>query len=196
LIPLVTRTSLLDFAIATVEQARGELILEGLEHGEGVPLGVMIEVAAVVPLVGLWSQRVDYFALGTNDLIASALGIDRALPVGALDDDVLHPGLIRLIGEVISSAHTAGRPVSVCGEMASDLHGALVLAALGADSLSLAVDRVAPVCQLLAGIDAGSLPELGSRLIEAATAEQIKQLLIDKIASSPEPAVIGDTGFR
>ncbi len=196
LIPLVTRNSLLDFAIATVEQARNELILEGLEHGEGVPLGVTIEVAAVVPLVALWSQRVDFFALGTNDLIASALGIDRADPVGALDDDLLHPGLIRMIGEVISSAHTAGRPVSVCGEMASDLDGALVLAALGADSLSLAVHRVGPVCQHLAGIDAGSLTELGSRLIEASTAEQIKQLLVDKIMSSPELAGAGATGLR
>ena len=80
--------------------------------------------------------------------------------------------------------------------MASDLDGALVLAALGADSLSLAVDRVGPVCQLLAGIDAGSLPELGSRLIEASTAEQIKQLLVDKIMSSPEPAGTGATGLR
>jgi phosphoenolpyruvate-protein kinase (PTS system EI component) len=196
LIPLVTRNRLLDFAIATVEQARNELILEGLEHGEGVPLGVTIEVAAVVPLVAEWSQRVDFFALGTNDLIASALGIDRADPVGALDDDLLHPGLIRMIGEVISSAHTAGRPVSVCGEMASDLDGALVLAALGADSLSLAVDRVGPVCQLLARIDAGSLPELGSRLIEASTVEQIKTLLADEIISSPELAGTGATGLR
>src|SRR4029077_4578884 len=106
------------------------------------------------------------FALGTNDLIASALGIDRDDPVGTLGDDILHPGLVRMIGEIISSAHDAGKPVSVCGEMASDPEGSLVLAALGADSLSLAVDRVEEVCRLFSALEPASLPALGSRLRE------------------------------
>ena len=130
LIPLVTRSRLLDFVIRTVEEARLELIREELEFGRNVPLGIMIEVAAVVPLVDAWSERVEFFSLGTNDLIASALGIDRDDPVGTLGDDILHPGLIRIIGDTITSAHRAGRPVSVCGEMASDRDGAVVLAAL------------------------------------------------------------------
>ena len=137
LIPLVTRTRLLEFVIATVEQARQELLREELEFGRDVPLGVMIEVAAVTPLIDAWSDRVDFFSLGTNDLIASALGINRDDPVGTLGDDILHPGLIRMIGEMIASAHRGGRPVSVCGEMAADPEGAIALAALGADSLSL-----------------------------------------------------------
>jgi phosphotransferase system enzyme I (PtsP) len=189
LIPLVTRTRLLDFAIATVDQARHELAQEGLEFGRDVPLGVMIEVAAVAPLVGPWSRSVDFFALGTNDLIASALGIDRDDPVGTLGDDILHPGLVRIIGEIISSAHLAGKPICVCGEMASDPEGALVLAALGADTLSLAVDRVAEVCRLLAGIEPGTLPALGSKLREAATVETIRDLLretLDRMAASCE----------
>ena len=143
----------------------------------------MIEVAAVAPLVASWSERVDFFALGTNDLIASALGIDRDDPVGTLSDDVLHPGLIRMIGEIISTAHQAGKPVSVCGEMASDPEGSLVLAALGADSLSLAVDRVDDVCRLLSDLDPSGLPALGSRLREAATVERIRELLRDHLAS-------------
>ena len=143
----------------------------------------MIEVAAVAPLVASWSDRVDFFALGTNDLIASALGIDRDDPVGTLSDDVLHPGLVRMIGEIISTAHQAGKPVSVCGEMASDPEGSLVLAALGADSLSLAVDRVDDVCRLLSDLDPSCLPALGSRLREAATVERIRELLRDHLAS-------------
>ena len=142
LIPLVTRSRLLDFVIATVEQARQELLREDLEFGRDVPLGVMIEVAAVAPLISSWSDRVEFFSLGTNDLIASALGINREDPVGALGEDIFHPGLIRIIADMIASAHRAGRSVSVCGEMAADPEGAIALVALGADSLSLAVDRV------------------------------------------------------
>jgi len=184
LIPLVTRTRLLDFAIHTVNQARQELLREELEFGQDVPLGVMIEVAAVAPLVDAWSEKVDFFSLGTNDLLASALGIDRDDPVGTLEDDVLHPGLIRLIGAMFATAHRAGRPVSVCGEMASHPQGAIVLAALGADSLSLAVDRVAAIRQLIAGLDPDALLTLGPRLIEAHTVEQVKTLVADQTQPS------------
>ena len=131
LIPFVTRTKLLDFVLATVDEAIGELEREELAFGRIVPLGVMIEVAAVAPLVGLWADRVDFFSLGTNDLFSSAMGIDRNDPVGLLDDDNLHPGLIRMIGDLIAAAHRARRPVCVCGEMASREDGAVVLAAPG-----------------------------------------------------------------
>ncbi len=177
LIPLVTRSRLLEFAIATVEQAREELLREDLEFGRDVPFGVMIEVAAVTPLIDAWSDRVDFFSLGTNDLIASALGINRDDPVGTLGDDILHPGLIRMIGDMIASAHRAGRPVSVCGEMAADPEGAIALVALGADSLSLAVDRVVSIRQLMSRLDVQSLSALGAKLLAARTVDEIRALI-------------------
>ena len=177
LIPLVTRTRLLEFAIATVGQARQELLREDLEFGRDVPFGVMIEVAAVTPLIDAWSDRVDFFSLGTNDLIASALGINRDDPVGTLGDDILHPGLIRMIGDMIARAHCAGRPVSVCGEMAADPEGAITLVALGADSLSLAVDRVASIRRLMSRLDVESLSGLGTKLLEARTVDEIRVLI-------------------
>jgi phosphoenolpyruvate-protein kinase (PTS system EI component) len=141
----------------------------------------MIEVAAVAPLVDAWSEKVDFFSLGTNDLLASALGIARDDPVGTLADDIVHPGMIRMIGAIISTAHQAGRPVSVCGEMASHPEGAIVLSALGADSLSLAVDRVAAIRKLMARLEPESLTGLGPRLIEAHTVEQVKTLIAEPI---------------
>ena len=83
LVPLVTHTQLLDFVIETVASAREELAAEGLDFGRDVPLGVMIEVAAAATMVGTWAAQVDFFALGTNDLVASALGLDRDEPRGA-----------------------------------------------------------------------------------------------------------------
>ncbi|WP_165226834.1 phosphoenolpyruvate--protein phosphotransferase [Aquisphaera insulae] len=177
LVPLVTRPRLLEFALETVEEARRELQAEGLPFDSQVPLGMMIEVAAVAPMVEEWSSRVDFVALGTNDLIASAMGIGREDPVGAQEDDLLHPGLVRMIGEMIASAHRAGRPVSVCGEMASHHEGAVVLAALGVDSLSMAVDRVPAIRRLLAKRDPGSLSAIGRELLEARTAEQVRRLV-------------------
>src|SRR5258707_85867 len=127
LVPLVTRTEQFDFVLNTLGQAREELTREGLEFGATVPLGIMLEVAAATQMVENWTDQVDFFALGTNDLIASALGIDREDPVGANRNDPLHPGLLRMIHHVVTVAHEAGRRVTVCGEMATDPEGAVAL---------------------------------------------------------------------
>ena len=107
LIPLVTRSEILDFAVETVAKARECLTREGLDFVGAVPLGVMIEVAAAVPMLACWAEQVDFFALGTNDLTASALGLDRDDPVAAGQIDSLHPGLLRLVHMVVSDAHRA-----------------------------------------------------------------------------------------
>ena len=170
LVPLVTRTELLDLAVETVRHAREELRSEGLEPGDKVPLGVMIEAAAAVPMVEFWADRVDFFALGTNDLTASALGVDRADPVGSRPDDLLHPGLLRLLRDAIDAAKRAGRPITVCGEMAADPGAAVALASFGVDALSVAVDQLGPTRRALAGwTPEGACAELAPRLVAAST---------------------------
>src|SRR5207237_680604 len=101
LIPLVTSGELFDFVRATLRETRQALAREGLEHAAGVPLGVMLETAAALPLARSWAADVAYFALGTNDLAASALGLDRDDPAMAALADPLHPGLLRLIAQVV-----------------------------------------------------------------------------------------------
>jgi phosphoenolpyruvate-protein kinase (PTS system EI component) len=177
LVPLVDRSALLDFALETIGEARCELAREGLAHGVDVPVGAMIEVAAAAPLIADWADRVDFFSLGTNDLIASALGQDRDHPVGARGDDVLHTGLIRIIASVIDAAHDAGRPVSACGEMAADPSGALILAALGADSLSVAVDRVRDVRERLAPLHPDRRAEIRGLLLRARSTADVSKAL-------------------
>jgi phosphotransferase system enzyme I (PtsP) len=177
LIPLVTRTELLDFVTEMVARARAALAREGLEHRAEVPLGVMIEAAAAVPLVPLWADRVAFFALGTNDLAASALGVDRDDPVAAGQADPLHPGLLHLIHAVVRDAHAAGRPVTVCGEMAADPLGAAALAALQVDALSVPVNQFGAARQALARRTAGELAALRPRLLAQRTVAGVRTVL-------------------
>jgi phosphoenolpyruvate-protein kinase (PTS system EI component) len=177
LVPLITRTEQVDFVLETVGQAHAELCREGLEHSPDVPLGIMIEVAAATAMVETWATHVDFFALGTNDLIASALGIDRDDPVGATTNDPLHPGLLRMVYDVITAGHRASRRVTVCGEMASDAEGAVALSALGVDSLSVAVNQLASVRQVLAHLSLKNLPDFASQLRNLRNAEQARELL-------------------
>jgi phosphoenolpyruvate-protein kinase (PTS system EI component) len=153
-----------------------------LAFGRDVPLGAMIEVAAAVPLVPVWAAQVSYFALGTNDLTASALGLDRDDRVGGGHADPLHPGLLHLINDVVTAAHAAGRPVTVCGEVAADLLGAVALAALGVDALSVAVNQLAAPQRALAGRTAAGLRELRPELLQCRTARQIREVLQEKPA--------------
>jgi len=185
LIPLVDSDALLTFALSTIREARRELAREALAHDGDVPVGAMIEVAAVVPLIADWADRVDFFSLGTNDLTASALGQDRDHPVGARGDDALHPGLVRLIASAIDAAREAGRPVSACGEMAADPRGSLILAALGADSLSVAVDRVRAVRESLGRLPASRRQGLRDRLLRAHSAAEAARALAPFLPAAP-----------
>ncbi|MGC8644333.1 MAG: putative PEP-binding protein, partial [Isosphaeraceae bacterium] len=103
-------------------------------------------------------------------------------------------GLIRMIGEAIAAAHRAGRPVSVCGEMASNRDGVLVLAALGADSLSLAADRIPTIRGLITQLDPETLPALGSKLVEARSVEQIRNLIAEKVSLLSSGSSVLDHG--
>jgi phosphotransferase system enzyme I (PtsP) len=177
LVPLVTSSELLDFVLETLAKARDSLTQEGLPFAADVPLGVMIEVAAAASLVPTWAEQVSFFALGTNDLTASALGLDRDDSLLAREADTLHPGLVRLIHDVVEDAHAAGRPVSVCGEVAADPLGALALAALGVDSLSVAVNQLDVTRQALAGREASALAGLKTELLRQRTTVAIRTLL-------------------
>jgi phosphotransferase system enzyme I (PtsP) len=177
LIPLVTSSELLDFVLESLAKARDSLTVEGLTFAAEVPLGVMIEVAAAVSMVREWAEQVSFFAIGTNDLTASALGLDREDPLMAKQADALHPGMIRLIHAVVTDAHSAGRPVSVCGEIAADPLGALALAALGVDTLSVPVNQLAAARQALAGCSAAALAGLRAELLRQRTTSAIRRVL-------------------
>jgi phosphoenolpyruvate-protein kinase (PTS system EI component) len=189
LIPLMTSSELLDFVLETVAQAREGLRRDGLEFAAEVPLGVMIEVAAAVPLVPAWAEQVAFFALGTNDLTASALGLDRDDPLSAKQADALHPGMLRLIDQVVTAAHAASRPVSVCGEIAADPLGAAALAALKVDGLSVPVNQFTAARQGLFGLSARSLAELRPLLLRQRTATGVRALVQGWLSAGQAPQV-------
>jgi phosphoenolpyruvate-protein kinase (PTS system EI component) len=184
LVPLMTSNELMDFVTQTLAEARAALTKEGLEHAKEVPLGVMIEVAASVALVRRWAEQAAFFALGTNDLTASALGLGRDDPLSAQHADPLHPGMLWLIDRVLTDAHTAGRPVSVCGEAAADPLGAAGLAALGVDALSVPVNKFAATRQALAGLSPALLAELRPLLLRQRTTQEVRALLQERTAEA------------
>jgi phosphotransferase system enzyme I (PtsP) len=177
LVPLVTTSEVFEFVLETVAQAKESLRADGLEFVADVPVGVMIETAASVPLVAHWAERAAFFALGTNDLTASALGLDRDDPLAARLADPLHPGLLHFIEEVITAAHAANRPVSVCGESAGDPMAGMALAALRVDALSVPVNQFAAIRQTMSSLTPTRLAELRTELLRQRTSGAVHALL-------------------
>ena len=141
LLPMISDISELNEALGLIHQVYGEL----LEEGEEVvmpEIGVMIEVPSAVYQAGNLARRVDFLSIGTNDLTQYLLAVDRNNARVAALYDSLHPAVIRAILQVVESARAHGKPVSVCGEMAGDPVAALLLLAMGIDSLSMSVSSL------------------------------------------------------
>jgi phosphotransferase system enzyme I (PtsP) len=193
LVPLVTRTEVLDFVLETVARARESLLREDLAFAEKTPLGAMIETAAAGYQVGSWARHVDFFALGTNDLTASALGLDRDAALAAHLSDPLHPGILRLIHEMVTEAHAARRPVSVCGDMAADDKGAVVLAAMQVDGLSVPVNQYSDTRSTLLRLQGLDLEDLRSQILRRRSASEVRALLQEALrgrepVATPRPS--------
>ena len=141
LLPMISDISELNEALGYIHQVYGEL----LEEGEEVvmpEIGVMIEVPSAVYQAGNLARRVDFLSIGTNDLTQYILAVDRNNPRVASLYDSLHPAVIRAIIQVVEAARAHNVPVSVCGEMAGDPIAALLLLAMGIDSLSMSVSSL------------------------------------------------------
>jgi phosphotransferase system enzyme I (PtsP) len=136
LFPMIGTVAELNEALGLLARAHRELAAEGLDAARP-RVGVMIEVPASVYLTGAFARRVDFFSIGTNDLTQYMLAVDRNNAQVVTPYDGLHPAVLDAIRRVVGTAHRHRRPVSVCGELAGDPAGALLLLGMGVDSLSM-----------------------------------------------------------
>jgi len=144
LFPMISRVGELDEALGLLARAYRELAEEGIA-AKTLRVGVMIEVPSAVFLAGALAERVDFLSVGSNDLTQYLLAIDRNNAQVTTPYDGLHPAVLSAIQHVIRAAHLRGKPVSVCGEMAGDAAGALLLLGMGVDALSMSPANLARV---------------------------------------------------
>jgi phosphotransferase system enzyme I (PtsI) len=145
LFPFIGGPGDLRLAKRLVVEARESLRREGLAFVEHVLLGLTLEIPSAALSADLLAPEVDFFSIGTNDLVQYLLAVDRADPRVAAHYEALHPAVLRTIRHAVESAAIHGRPLSVCGEMAADPLQALLLVGLGVRELSMspaAIPRV------------------------------------------------------
>jgi phosphoenolpyruvate-protein phosphotransferase (PTS system enzyme I) len=173
--------------VSTVDEVRSfrafaEEVMQELE-GEGVPfrrdirLGVMIEVPGAALMADVLAREVDFFSIGTNDLIQYALAVDRNNEHVAYLYQPLHPGILRMLRFVIDSACAAGIEISLCGEMAADPRQALLLVGMGLRRLSVSPRRIPEIKSWIRDVSAAKLAELAGRCLEYSTAVEVQRHL-------------------
>lgn len=150
--PMISGTSELRGVKKILEEVKSELRSEGIRFGETMPVGIMMELPSAVMIADILAKEVDFFGIGTNDLIQYSLGIDRTNRYVAHLYQPLHPALIRSIKHIVDSGHKAGIEVSMCGEMASDPYCLPVLVGMGVDCLSLNPQSIPGIKKVLRGL--------------------------------------------
>ncbi len=173
LLPMVTDGAEVRRVRRILDEESTRLTENGVPHDATVPLGAMVEVPAMALQAPAFTELVDFFSIGTNDLTQYVLAVDRADEQVAARHDALHPAVLGLILRVVEAGRMSGCPVEVCGEIAGDVQAVPVLLGLGVDTLS-----VAPP----------SLPAV-RRIVRATGYEAAKDLARDVLQADDAPAV-------
>ena len=159
LLPMISGIQELEEALHLIHRAWGEVRDEGIDVPLP-PIGMMIEIPAAVYQTRELARQVDFLSVGSNDLTQYLLAVDRNNPRVADLYDFLHPAVLQALQKVVNDAHLEGKPVSICGEMAGDPAAAVLLLAMGFDSLSMNATNLPKVKWLLRQVTQSKATEL------------------------------------
>lgn len=181
--PLVSGLQELADARIAFDEAREQLVEQGLPHADHVPVGVMIEVPSAAIIADLLARHVDFMSIGTNDLIQYTLAIDRE------NDDVnylyepLHPAILRMIKMICDACKAASIPVSLCGEMAGDPRYTWVLVGLGLRELSMQASAIPVIKNVIRSSSLDEMEALTQAVLACETADAAGKLVMRAIGT-------------
>ena len=176
--PMVALVTEFRAAKKIYDEEKAKLIAEGVPVADGIEVGIMIEIPAAAMLADQFAKEVDFFSIGTNDLIQYTMAADRMNEQVSYLYQPYNPSILRLINNVIKAAHAEGKWAGMCGEMAGDQTAVPLLMGMGLDEFSMSATSVLQTRSLMKRLDSKKMEELSSKaLSECATMEEVIALI-------------------
>ena len=176
--PMVALVTEFRAAKKIYDEEKAKLIAEGVPVADGIEVGIMIEIPAAAMLADQFAKEVDFFSIGTNDLIQYTMAADRMNEQVSYLYQPYNPSILRLINNVIKAAHAEGKWAGMCGEMAGDQTAVPLLMGMGLDEFSMSATSVLQTRSLMKRLDSKKMEELSSKaLSECATMEEVIALV-------------------
>lgn len=170
-------------AKALLEEEKAKLIAEGVEVSDDIQVGIMIEIPAAAVLAHQFAKEVDFFSIGTNDLIQYTMAADRMNERVSYLYQPYNPSILTLIKHVIDSAHKEGKWAGMCGEMAGDQTAVPLLVGLGLDEFSMSASSVLKTRSLISKLTLSDMQALAAKAInECATVQEVEALVEEAVS--------------
>jgi phosphotransferase system enzyme I (PtsI) len=181
--PMVSGVGEIRAVKTLLEEAKLELRKEVISFDEGIEIGIMIEIPSAVIIADLLAREVDFFSVGTNDLIQYSLAIDRTNEHLSHLYEPLHPAVLRSLKMVVDAAHAAGIDACMCGEMAGEAEYLPILLGLGFDELSMNAISILRVKKILRRCSKSEAEKLVIRALTFPTAQEVELFLKNEITT-------------
>ena len=177
MVPMVAELEEFRWVRSLIHKLIAELSADGIAFKTDVPLGIMVEVPSAALNLEALAKEVDFFCVGTNDLVQYLFAADRGDPRVARESHSWHPATLRTLMRIVQDAKAAGRPVSLCGEMAGNQRLLALLIGLGFQELSVVPSAVGEVKATLANLDSVKCHALAEEALRVATSPEVEHLM-------------------
>lgn len=175
--PMVATINEFRDAKALLLEEKENLKNEGHDVSDDIELGIMVEIPSTAALADIFAKEVDFFSIGTNDLIQYTMAADRMSERVSYLYQPYNPAILRLVKQVIEASHKEGKWTGMCGEMAGDETAIPLLLGLGLDEFSMSATSILKARRQINGLSKNEMTELANRAINCSTQEQVKELV-------------------
>ncbi|HID1537815.1 TPA: phosphoenolpyruvate--protein phosphotransferase [Staphylococcus aureus] len=175
--PMVATINEFREAKAILLEEKENLKNEGHDISDDIELGIMVEIPATAALADVFAKEVDFFSIGTNDLIQYTLAADRMSERASYLYQPYNPSILRLVKQVIEASHKEGKWTGMCGEMAGDETAIPLLLGLGLDEFSMSATSILKARRQINGLSKNEMTELANRAVDCATQEEVIELV-------------------
>lgn len=160
-------------AKAMLEEEKAKLVNEGIQVADHIELGIMVEIPSTAVLADQFAKEVDFFSIGTNDLIQYTMAADRMNQQVSYLYQPYNPSILRLVKMVIDAAHKEGKWAGMCGEMAGDETAIPILLGLGLDEFSMSASSILKARSLIRDLSKADMEKLASTVLNMSTTEEV-----------------------